>query len=191
MISLKTLLCAAALTLSVSATSLGLDRRASPDNTVSVNGAQNHCLIVPKDAHTNIGDSEQPGGTMSYCTSSGKTSSQQGDLPNNFWSNVAYSTGNGKNGGKYSQLTGCINSGSLDRINSDDAGGQYDSSGGQGGQGNPSGSVCSGYNHYVELMEPAGPRACIRCCDDPVDCPTNMDTSGCPSVVPGNYFNCG
>lgn len=35
--------------------------------------------------------------------------------------------------------------------------------------------ICdSRYNHYVELLEPAGPRACIRCCDDPADCPTNM-----------------
>jgi hypothetical protein len=30
------------------------------------------------------------------------------------------------------------------------------------------------YNHYVELLEPGGPRACIRCCDDPDDCPTHM-----------------
>ena len=29
------------------------------------------------------------------------------------------------------------------------------------------------YNHYVELVEPAGPRACIKCCDNPVDCPVN------------------
>jgi hypothetical protein len=26
----------------------------------------------------------------------------------------------------------------------------------------------------VELLEPAGPRACIRCCDDADDCPTHM-----------------
>ena len=62
----------------------------------------------------------------------------------------------------------------------------------------------------MELLEPAGPRACIRCCQDPADCPTNMgkvlrpellffffnwvfliDTQGCPAVIPGNYFNCG
>lgn len=32
---------------------------------------------------------------------------------------------------------------------------------------------CIRYKHYVELVEPAGPRACIKCCDDPADCPTN------------------
>ncbi|KAF8153778.1 hypothetical protein B0H34DRAFT_676695 [Crassisporium funariophilum] len=175
----------------VAANSLGLDRRTSPDNTAVCDSVQKHCLIVPKNAHTNIGNSEQSGGTTCYCTSGAKNSPQQGNLPGNFWKNAAYSQGKGSKGGRYSQLTGCINPGSLDRLNSNDAGGQYDSSGGQGGKGNPSGSVCSGYKHYVEIMEPKGSRACIRCCDDSADCPTNKDTSGCPSVIPGNYFNCG
>jgi hypothetical protein len=30
------------------------------------------------------------------------------------------------------------------------------------------------FKHYVELLEPAGPRACIRCCDDADDCPTTQ-----------------
>jgi hypothetical protein len=30
------------------------------------------------------------------------------------------------------------------------------------------------YNHYVEVVEPAGSQACIKCCDDLADCPTNM-----------------
>ena len=70
-------------------------------------------------------------------------------------------------------MTGCIRPEKLSRLNPNDAGGQYDSSGGVGGKGNPQGSQCLGYNHYVELVEPAGPRACIKCCDDPRDCPTN------------------
>ena len=87
-------------------------------------------------------------------------------------------------------VTGCIRSDKLDRLNPSDAGGQYDSSGGVSGMGNPQGSICLGYNHYVELVEPRGPRACIKCCDDPNDCPTNKDTQGCPTVIPGNYFDC-
>ena len=46
-------------------------------------------------------------------------------------------------------------------------------SGGAGGKGNPQGSQCLGYKHYVELVEPAANRACIKCCDDAADCPTN------------------
>lgn len=82
-----------------------------------------------------------------------------------------------------SKVTGCINASTLDRINPDDAGGQYDSSGGDGGLGNPRNSVCTGcvsltvslfqftifweltssgrYNHYVELLEPRGPRVVL------------------------------
>ena len=50
-----------------------------------------------------------------------------------------------------SSVTGCIRPATLDRLNPNDAGGQYDSSGGVGGKGNPQGSVCEGYNHYVEV----------------------------------------
>jgi len=167
-----------------------LYRRTSADNTVVVDSAQDYCLIVPRDAHTNIGDSEHPGGTTSYCSAAAKTSELQGTLSSDFWSNVDFTEGQGVNGERYAQLTGCIRPETLDRINPNDAGGQYDSSGGQDGQGNPVDSVCTGYNHYVELLEPAGPRACIRCCIDPADCPTNKDTQGCPAVIPGNYFDC-
>ena len=41
-------------------------------------------------------------------------------------------------------VTGCIDPSALDRINPDDEGGQYDSSGGAEGTGNPVGSVCEG-----------------------------------------------
>ncbi|KAI0035155.1 hypothetical protein K488DRAFT_68653 [Vararia minispora EC-137] len=147
-------------------------------------------LIVPKSPHTNIGDSEHPGGTTTWCSAKGHTSEAQGTIPNSFWTNVAYASGTGKNGKRYAQLTGCINPGTIDRLNPSDAGGQYDSNGGVGGIGNPQHSTCANYGHYVEIIEPAGPRACIRCCEDVADCPTNMDTQGCPSVIPGNYFNC-
>jgi len=87
-------------------------------------------------------------------------------------------------------VTGCIRPEKVSQLVPEDAGGQYDSSGGVNGLGNPQGSICLGYNHYVELVEPRGPRACIKCCDHPDDCPTNKDTQGCPTVIPGNYFDC-
>lgn len=43
------------------------------------------------------------------------------------------------------------------------------------------------YNHYVELVEPDVGRACIRCCQNPSDCPLTRDTAGCPAVIPGTY----
>ncbi|KAF6760585.1 hypothetical protein DFP72DRAFT_1062964 [Ephemerocybe angulata] len=167
-----------------------LDARASPDNTVLIEGPENFCLIVPKASYTDIGDSERPGGTTTYCTRAAIYDSKQGELSPDFWTNVEHYVGSGVNGGRYTQLTGCINPSTLDRLNSDDDGGQYDSSGGSFGTGNPEGSVCLGYNHYIELIEPSSPRACIRCCEDAEDCPTQADKDGCPAVVPGNYFDC-
>ncbi|KDQ21528.1 hypothetical protein BOTBODRAFT_182841 [Botryobasidium botryosum FD-172 SS1] len=145
--------------------------RADPDNTVVINSDTSYCLIVPRNPHTNIGDSEQPGGEQAYCS-------------------VQYDTPTGVNGGRVVQLTGCIDPSTLDRLNPDDGGGQYDSSGGDGGLGNPAGSQCVGYNHYVEILEPSANRGCIRCCDDPDDCPLDQDTAGCQAIIPGNYFGC-
>ncbi|KAF7419260.1 hypothetical protein PC9H_001847 [Pleurotus ostreatus] len=165
-------------------------RAPSPDNTVYVTDANKFCMIVPREPHTNIGDSERPGGMKTYCSPAGRYDASQGTLPGNFWRNVEFKTGRGPNGGRYAQLTGCINAGALDRLNPSDGGGQYDSSGGDGGQGNPRGSKCLGYKHYVELVEPSDSRACIKCCDDYNDCPLDKDTSGCPAVIKGNYFGC-
>jgi len=127
---------------------------------------------------------------QTYCSPAGRYSAQQGQLPPNFWSNVEFKTGISSGGARFAQLTGCIRPETLDRLNPGDGGGQYDSSGGQGGQGNPQGSKCLGYNHYVELVEPAGKRACIKCCDSFDDCPLDRDTSGCLAVISGNYFDC-
>ena len=41
-------------------------------------------------------------------------------------------------------VTGCIRPETVDRLNPNDSGGQYDSSGGAGGNGNPQGSKCLG-----------------------------------------------
>jgi len=157
-------------------------------NNVVVNDADNFCLIVPRDPNTAIGESEYPGGTTTYCSPSAKSSDAQGTIPMTFWKTVGFETG--IKTGRYAQLTGCIDPSVLDRLDPDDAGGQYDSSGGTSGTGNPIGSVCTGYNHYIELIEPAGARACIRCCDDAEDCPTHQDRTGCPNAIPGNYFDC-
>lgn len=164
--------------------------RAADDNIVVITSETSFCMIMPRGAHTDVGASEYPGGMQTYCSAKGHYSPQQGRLPEDFWRTVQFRSGSGKNGKKYTQLTGCIRPEHVSQLNAGDSGGQYDSSGGARGRGNPEGSVCLGYNHYVELVEPAGPRACIRCCDDAADCPTNKDTAGCPNVIPGDYSGC-
>ncbi|TRM63490.1 hypothetical protein BD626DRAFT_494496 [Schizophyllum amplum] len=174
----------------VPALAASIASRESADNIVYVTDEYEYCMIMPRHKHTDIGDSEHPGGMKTYCSPSAHFDDSQGTLPGDFWTNVAFVSGKGKKGGRTAQLTGCIDPTKVDRLNANDAGGQYDSSGGTHGQGNPQGSVCLGYKHYVELVEPAGNRACLKCCDDPADCPVSMDTSGCPTVIPGDYFWC-
>ncbi|KAF8629961.1 hypothetical protein AX17_005527 [Amanita inopinata Kibby_2008] len=122
-----------------------LQARQAVDNIVYVTDANKFCMIMPRFPHTNIGDSEHPGGTKTYCSRAGRYSTQQGQLPLDFWSNVEFKHGHSKSGARYAQLTGCIRPEKLSRLNPNDAGGQYDSSGGSGGNGNPAGSVCLGY----------------------------------------------
>lgn len=57
---------------------------------------------INRDPHTNVGDSEHPGGMISYCSEAAKYSEQQ-VLASNFWSNVEYKTGQGVNGQSYVQ----------------------------------------------------------------------------------------
>lgn len=153
--------------------------RASPQKTVWITSANDHCLILPK-TRENVGDSERPGGTRSFCRK--PYDSAQGKLSGSFWKKAHF-----KKTSNYVQLTGCINPSAQSTLKSNDDGGQYDSSGGDGGRGNPRNSVCLGYKHYVEILEPAAKRACIRCCNNARDCDVSQDTAGCSQVIHGDY----
>ncbi|KAF8756749.1 hypothetical protein RHS01_04500 [Rhizoctonia solani] len=133
-------------------------------------------MVMPRKAHTDIGESEKPGGMRVYCSASARTDNSQGLFPNDFWKKVTYKTGTGKRA-ENTSTHGRIKKG-FSQLNDNDGGGQYDSSGGAGGKGNPQGSVCTGYKHYVQLVEPNDGRACIRCCQDYNDCPLDKDTAG-------------
>lgn len=50
-------------------------------------------MVVPKDPHTTIGDSERPDGATVWCQNpSGATSSSTGTFNGAFWSNVDVSS---------------------------------------------------------------------------------------------------
>ena len=161
------------------ATAAPMERRAAPDNQVWVTSVAGHCLILPRH-RMSIGDSESPGNMRSFCTK--PYSSSQGQLSSNFWKKAHF-----KKTDSYVQLTGCINPSAQSTLLSDDDGGQYDSNGGEGGRGNPEGSVCLGYASYVQFVEPSGNRACIRCCKNPHECDIAHDEDGCENAIPGNY----
>ena len=136
----------ASLASAVFAAPSALERRAAPDNTVWVTSVADHCLILPRHKMS-VGDSESPGNMRSFCTK--PYSSKQGQLASDFWTKAHF-----KKTDKYVQITGCINPKVQSTLLSNDEGGQYDSNGGEGGRGNPAGSVCLGYSSYVELVEP-------------------------------------
>ncbi|KAE8221112.1 hypothetical protein CF319_g5477 [Tilletia indica] len=167
--------------------SRSLEPRAPWADTIWITSANDFCMIMPKTRST-IGDSEYPGGTRSYCVKPADPA--QGHIVSGLWTRKYFSNAPGKSGARQVQLTGCINPSASSRLIASDGGGQYDSNGGDGGQGNPRGSVCLGYKSYVELVEPDAGRACIRCCDNPSDCPLQFDTAGCPQVIPGRYDGC-
>ncbi|KAK0526423.1 hypothetical protein OC834_004804 [Tilletia horrida] len=168
-------------------TSPSLAARAAWADTIWLRSADDFCMIMPK-VRSTIGDSEYPGGTRSYCTK--PANSAQGRIVDGLWTKKFFSSKRGKSGGRQVQITGCINPSASSRLIPSDDGGQYDALGGDGGKGNPRNSVCLGYKAYVELVEPAANRACIRCCENPSDCPLYLDTAGCPAVIPGRYDGC-
>ncbi|KAG0144986.1 hypothetical protein CROQUDRAFT_659303 [Cronartium quercuum f. sp. fusiforme G11] len=153
--------------------------------TVDITDENNFCLVVPKKAYTTIGDSENPDGMTVWCRGV-KTPGSSGTFPSNFWTHVEVKSPQQD----VIQMTGCIDVYSTDRFRPDDSGGQYDSHGGDGKGGNPPGSKCMQYQHYVEMIEPSSKRACIRCCKNADDCDVKHDTSGCLKIIPGNYYNC-
>ncbi|KAF9645073.1 hypothetical protein BDM02DRAFT_3101901 [Thelephora ganbajun] len=155
-------------------------------NIIYIEDADRFCMIMPRLPNINIDNSKYPGVAQTYCSPAARKSPEQGEFPPYFWSNIEFSAGE-----NYVQLTGCIRPESFNRLNPSDKGGQSDSSGGPRGLGEPVGSTCLGFNHYIELVEPRSRRACIRCCDNPQDCPTDLARAGCPVVIPGNYFDCG
>lgn len=61
-------------------------------------------MIMPREANTNIGDSEHPGGMKTYCSPAGRYDlALQGQLPADFWSNVEFKTGRGPTNQRYAQ----------------------------------------------------------------------------------------
>ncbi|KAF9948298.1 hypothetical protein BGZ72_009779 [Mortierella alpina] len=62
----------------------------------------------------------------------------------------------------------------------------------QGSQNDPKankGSMCVGYNHFVQLIEPNNEHYCIRCCMRKEDCRTDISQYGCQRVIPNGNYN--
>ncbi|KAI0028497.1 hypothetical protein K488DRAFT_58441 [Vararia minispora EC-137] len=167
-----------------------LDTRPTPDptgaasdaTTVHVASASDFSLLLPGRQGELVSESEADG--VAYCASgssaphcAGRPAMQQGFIraaavqqdPNGAWI----------------QVTGCIDP-SKSTLDPSDAGGQLDVR-------FPDGAQCTfgGYGaSFIELIEPALNRFCLRCCrdhGDQVNCNSHRDRLGCENAVPGTY----
>jgi len=83
------------------------------------------------------------------------------------------------------QVTGCIDSSKF-HFNSNDNGGQMDVR-------YPNGAHCTFGGEgasFIELVEPALNRFCLRCCSTPndqINCNSHRDREGCENAIPGIY----
>ncbi|KIM71379.1 hypothetical protein PILCRDRAFT_830381 [Piloderma croceum F 1598] len=171
------------------------------EQRLGVNGPHDFCMLMPSSAHTTIVDSLQRYdksdctcfivynllmselGTWSRFNPAGTKLQAQMLMPSNFWSHVSFKSGSTV-GKHFAQLTGCIRPNTLDHLVPSNLGGQYY-------YNHPGESICLGYKHYIEIVEPASRRACIKCCNDPTDCqPSSKVHPHCPTIIPGKYFNC-
>jgi hypothetical protein len=143
--------------------------------TVSIHDAKDFCLLLPR-PHESVADGESD--ATAYCTKPQKDAPGAHTLAAGGLKSVHLKS----TPKHWVQVTGKLVPSKLG-LSSKDEGGQYDNH----GKGSPAGATCAGWPHFVELVEPAESRYCIRCCESTSDCPTGRSTAGCPALIPGNY----
>ncbi|KAG2174273.1 hypothetical protein INT43_004296 [Umbelopsis isabellina] len=147
---------------------------ASAQQIVQIVDSTDFCLFMPTPGQEdmNISDSEQD--ATVYCLGNAPDATGAGKLPSGFILSAHYvSTSD------YVQITGQINPAAAG-LNVTDDGGQYDVAA-------PNGASCSGYQYFVQLIEPSGNDYCIRCCNSATDCNRGISEAGCARIVPGDF----
>lgn len=146
-------------------------RASGGGHRVKINSSNDFCLLLPKPFGGNIANNED--NAVSFCQN---PSGSQRAFPSGFIKAATYK----KSPRNYVQVTGCINR-SKYGLSKNDQGGQLDYNA-------PKGAQCAGYPYWVEQIEPANNRFCIRCCMNTNDCPQTMDEDGCTSLMPDGVY---
>ncbi|KZV74275.1 hypothetical protein PENSPDRAFT_573217 [Peniophora sp. CONT] len=167
-----------------------LDTRPTPDptgapsdtTTVHITSQADFSLLLPGRQDELVSDAESDG--VSFCstesTDPGCANRQQ--VQDGFITAAAYAA---DPDGAWVQVTGCIDP-SKSTLDPSDAGGQMDVR-------FPNGAQCTfgGFGaSFIELVEPALNRFCIRCCrdqNDQTNCNSHRDRLGCETAIPGTY----
>jgi len=175
--------------------SADLSRRWGADELfVAIDDPDEFCMILPREISQSRSGAPVVKGNKTFCTRGFGTSKKHGTAPNNLWNFKVFKHGKSQKGHRFAQITGCLNKGLPPPFNDlnielptpgPDV--RFDSDGG----GHPPGSMCIGYKHYVEILNPNNNgQACLKCCDDPKGCSATKDPSkqrNCNEVVPGSY----
>ncbi|KAI7862260.1 hypothetical protein BDF14DRAFT_1886263 [Spinellus fusiger] len=146
----------------------------SKNPLVKLNSQTDFCFFLPPGPKVDIATHEDFG--VAYCTKAGIVPNAK-TFPAGLITVAHY-----QKTATYVQVTGYMDTTKFQFLPGDE-GGQYDNH----GQGKPVGAQCSGYNFFVNVVEPADSRWCIRCCQNKVDCNTGRSGYGCMRVVPGDY----
>ncbi|KAF9198461.1 hypothetical protein BGZ49_000710 [Haplosporangium sp. Z 27] len=144
----------------------------NPSQTVHIKSASNWCMMMPPGFGGDIASNEDK--AVAFCTQKDPANPNAKVFPKGFIQSAHFKSGDG-----YVQVTGTIDR-SRYSLDNKDKGGQYDIHA-------PVGSVCAGYNHYVNLIEPHTNVYCIRCCNDKKNCNTGKSTLGCSAIIAGDY----
>ncbi|KAI9311319.1 hypothetical protein BX666DRAFT_1997168 [Dichotomocladium elegans] len=145
-----------------------------PHPLVVVQDEDNFCMFLPPKPGMDVATNEDFG--IPFCSRKGMAGDNQ-EFPEDFVTKKHVESNSA-----YIQVTGYIDPTKYGLLPTDQ-GGQYDNH----GNGKPIGAQCQGWKYFVNLLEPANSRFCIRCCKSKADCNTGRSEYGCPRVVPGDY----
>ncbi|KAI0290151.1 hypothetical protein BC826DRAFT_913626 [Russula brevipes] len=165
-----------------------LDTRPTPEptgepsvsTTVFISDEKNFALLLPARPGELISEAEED--AISFCTPGSSSDICRNRMPDGFITAASLAYADDKT---WIQVTGCIDSSKF-HLDPNDTGGQMDVR-------FPNGAQCTfgGWGaSFIELVEPALNRFCIRCCstpDDQINCNSHRDRSGCENAIPGTY----
>ncbi|KAF8469258.1 hypothetical protein DFH94DRAFT_774092 [Russula ochroleuca] len=165
-----------------------LDTRPTPEptgessieTTVFITGENDFALLLPAMSGELVSDAERD--AKSFCTPNGSSDLCTNRMPDGFITAAALTSANDNS---WIQVTGCIDSTKF-QLDPNDAGGQFDVRYPNGAQCTFGGRRAS----FIELVEPALNRFCLRCCSTPndqINCNSHRDRSGCENAIPGTY----
>ncbi|KAF9292562.1 hypothetical protein BGZ68_003468 [Mortierella alpina] len=143
------------------------------NKVVAIRNQSEFCIFLPPKGQK-VSDAEDRG--IAFCTKAKIPGANAQVLPRGFIKSAHFITNKQKG---YVQVTGRMDTSKYNFHKHDD-GGQYDLKA-------PRGSMCAGYNSFVQLIEPEDNIYCIRCCKNKADCPVNKSTYGCKKVLGGKY----